>query len=53
MPLSTLEDAFGPSSLGIILVSDLPARYLDLRSRVLSYSSRLANLPPRELGPSQ
>ncbi|KAI9725671.1 MAG: hypothetical protein M1828_002956 [Chrysothrix sp. TS-e1954] len=47
--LASLEEAFGPSSLGIIVVKDLPERYAELRNRVLSYSSYLANLPSREL----
>lgn len=47
--LTTLEQAFGPSSLGIILVSDLPSKYPSLREKLLSYSSFLANLPPSEL----
>ncbi|KAI9665380.1 MAG: hypothetical protein M1831_001818 [Alyxoria varia] len=49
VPLSTLEEAFGPSSLGIILVKDLQERYVDLRRRVLSYSSLLAGLPEEKL----
>ena len=48
--LETLEQAFGPSSLGIILVRDLPAEYADLRKQLLSHSSYLANLPEEELG---
>lgn len=50
VPFSSLEQAFGPTSLGIILVKDLPSRYSDLRHRLLSYSSYLANLPGEELG---
>lgn len=50
VPLSSLDDAFGPSSLGIIIVKDLPQRFQELRGRVLSYSSYLANLPEHELG---
>ncbi|KAI9794050.1 MAG: hypothetical protein M1816_006675 [Peltula sp. TS41687] len=49
VPFSTLEAAFGPTSLGIILVKDLPSQYEDLRHRLLSYSSHLANLPGEEL----
>lgn len=48
--LETLEEAFGPASLGIIVVSDLPERFAELRKRLLSYSSYLANLPAEELG---
>lgn len=50
VPLSSLEGAFGPDSLGIIVVKDLSSKYIDLRKRVLSYSSYLANLPQDELG---
>ncbi|KAF2273463.1 Clavaminate synthase-like protein [Westerdykella ornata] len=46
---STLEEAFGPASLGIIVVKDLPVKFHDLRRRLLSYSSALANLPQEEL----
>lgn len=49
VPFSALEDAFGPDSLGIIVVKDLPDRLVDLRHRLLSYSSHLANLPEKEL----
>jgi isopenicillin N synthase-like dioxygenase len=45
-----LEEAFGPASLGIIVVKDLPARFHDLRHRLLSYSSALGNLSAEELG---
>ena len=48
--LETLEEAFGPSSLGILIVKDLPAKYIELRHKLLSYASYLANLPPDELG---
>ena len=47
---SVLEEAFGPSSLGIIIVRDLPPAFVDLRRRLLSYSSYLANLSESELG---
>ncbi|KAI9885628.1 MAG: hypothetical protein M1823_002590 [Watsoniomyces obsoletus] len=49
VPFSVLEAAFGPSSLGIILVKDLPSKYIELRHRLLSYASILANLPSEEL----
>lgn len=49
---STLEEAFGPSSLGIIIVKDLPSKFHELRHRLLSYSSALASLPQKELGKS-
>ncbi|KAF2268218.1 Clavaminate synthase-like protein [Lojkania enalia] len=44
-----LEEAFGPSSLGIIVVKDLPAKFHGLRHKLLSYSSALASLPQEEL----
>lgn len=49
VPLSTLEAAFGPDSLGIIIVRDLPANFAALRAKLLSMSSYLANLPQPEL----
>ena len=49
MPSSELEKAFGPSSLGILIVKDLPPEFITLRKRILSYSSYLANLPPHIL----
>ncbi len=45
----TLKQAFGESSLGILVVNDLPARYHVLREKLLSYSSYLAQLPERDL----
>lgn len=44
-----LEEAFGSSSLGILIVQDLPSQYADLRHRLLSYASYLANLPSHKL----
>ncbi|KAF2707290.1 Clavaminate synthase-like protein [Pleomassaria siparia CBS 279.74] len=44
-----LEEAFGPASLGIIIVKDLPSRFHELRHKMLSYSSALASLPKEEL----
>ncbi|KAI9805883.1 MAG: hypothetical protein M1825_000497 [Sarcosagium campestre] len=49
VPFEILESAFGPSSLGIIAVSNLPPQFIPLRQRLLSYSSYLANLPSTEL----
>lgn len=46
---STLLEAFGPDSLGILVVSSLPETFPSLRSRVLSNSSRLAALPSHKL----
>lgn len=48
--LESLEQAFGPESLGIIVVRDLPDEFLSLRRQLLSMSSYLANLPDDELG---
>lgn len=48
--LETLEQAFGPASLGIIIVKELPEKFAALRRDVLSLSSYLANLPAEELG---
>ena len=47
---STLEEAFGPDSLGIIIVKDVPPEFAQLRHRLLSYSSYLGNLPEFRLG---
>ncbi|KAL5120404.1 hypothetical protein ACEQ8H_001694 [Pleosporales sp. CAS-2024a] len=44
-----LENAFGPASLGIIVVKDLPSKFHHLRHRLLSYASALGNLPPEQL----
>ncbi|KAK6379011.1 uncharacterized protein PV06_10369 [Exophiala oligosperma] len=49
VPSSTLTSAFGPDSLGILVVKDLPSSFTRLRSRVLSNSSRLAHLPASTL----
>jgi hypothetical protein len=50
VPFDALEDAFGPSSLGILMVRDLPENFPELRQNLLSYSSYLANLPQKCLG---
>lgn len=50
VPFDTLQKAFGPESLGILLVKDVPTEFVDLRRRALSYSSYLGNLPKSELG---
>lgn len=52
VPFEALTEAFGPSSLGIIVVKDLPANFKELRAQVLSNSSYLASLPQDELGAS-
>lgn len=45
----TLYEAFGPDSLGILVVKDVPPQFAGLRKHVLSYSSYLGNLPVAEL----
>ncbi|EXJ89838.1 hypothetical protein A1O3_02905 [Capronia epimyces CBS 606.96] len=49
VPFSTLLAAFGPDSLGILVVTDLPGEFARLRSKVLSDASRLAALPREKL----
>ncbi|KAG0642196.1 hypothetical protein HOY80DRAFT_951857 [Tuber brumale] len=49
--LERLEDAFGPESLGIIVVSGLPEKFIGLRRRLLSFASHLGNLSQVELEP--
>ncbi|ETI25225.1 hypothetical protein G647_04598 [Cladophialophora carrionii CBS 160.54] len=49
VPFSTLLSAFGPSSLGILVVTDLPDKFAPLRQRVLSNASRIAHLPAQTL----
>ncbi|KAL7271247.1 hypothetical protein RUND412_006015 [Rhizina undulata] len=44
-----LEKAFGPESLGIIVISGLPEKFVALRHRLLSYASHLGNLSADEL----
>ncbi|KAL4911976.1 hypothetical protein BDW62DRAFT_206922 [Aspergillus aurantiobrunneus] len=50
MSFDTLTKAFGPSSLGIIVVKDLNPRFQHLRVQVLSNASYLAALSNEELG---
>jgi hypothetical protein len=45
-----LQEAFGPDSLGILVVKDVPSEFADLRRHLLSYSSYLGNLPKESLG---
>ncbi|PHH74976.1 hypothetical protein CDD83_4469 [Cordyceps sp. RAO-2017] len=47
----TLQQAFGPDSLGILIVKDVPIEFPQLRRLVLSYASYLGNLPVSELVP--
>lgn len=49
LDFDTLDRSFGPDSLGIIIVRDLPDHFLQLRSKVLKSISVLANLPEQEL----
>ncbi|KAH0542134.1 hypothetical protein FGG08_003434 [Glutinoglossum americanum] len=49
VPFTVLEEAFGPTSLGIIIVKDIPERFLELRRRLLLASSQIANLPTEDL----
>ncbi|KAI9892074.1 MAG: hypothetical protein M1814_001780 [Vezdaea aestivalis] len=49
VPFSALNDAFGPSSLGVLIVKDLPTNFVQLRTDLLSHASFLANLPESEL----
>uniref|UniRef100_A0A093UTE5 Lysine--tRNA ligase n=1 Tax=Talaromyces marneffei PM1 TaxID=1077442 RepID=A0A093UTE5_TALMA len=49
VPFEALTEAFGPSSLGIIVVKDLPPTFKELRAQVLSNSSYLASLSQDEL----
>ena len=50
MSFETLKEAFGPDSLGILVVKDVSPEFVELRHRVLSYSSYLGNLPKSNLG---
>ncbi|OAA35020.1 Clavaminate synthase-like protein [Beauveria brongniartii RCEF 3172] len=45
----TLQQAFGPDSLGILVVKDVPEQFPRLRHSALSYASYLGNLPQEEL----
>ncbi|KAM3440582.1 hypothetical protein MY4824_002030 [Beauveria thailandica] len=45
----TLQQAFGPDSLGILVVKDVPEQFPRLRHSALSYASYLGNLPQQEL----
>lgn len=49
IPFTTLLSAFGPDSLGILVVTGLPSTFAPLRQRVLSNASRLAHLPSQTL----
>ncbi|SPO02182.1 uncharacterized protein DNG_04855 [Cephalotrichum gorgonifer] len=45
----TLQEAFGPESLGILIVKGVPEEFPKLRRQTLSYSSYLGNLPNEAL----
>ncbi|KAK4132385.1 Clavaminate synthase-like protein [Trichocladium antarcticum] len=45
----SLCKAFGPDSLGILVVKDMPSEFARLRHHLLSYSSYLGNLPKSQL----
>ncbi|RDI81007.1 hypothetical protein Vi05172_g8933 [Venturia inaequalis] len=49
LSFDSLEDAFGPASLGIIVVKGLPDDFENKRRNLLSYASYLANLPEHEI----
>jgi hypothetical protein len=49
VPSSALEEAFGPTSLGIIIVRDLPPEFPELRGRLLFAASQIAKLPADDL----
>ncbi|KAK4128648.1 Clavaminate synthase-like protein [Parathielavia appendiculata] len=49
VPSETLHEAFGPDSLGILIVKDIPPEFARLRHHLLSYSSYLGNLPKSQL----
>ncbi|KAI1855666.1 hypothetical protein JX266_000531 [Neoarthrinium moseri] len=40
----TLQEAFGPDSLGILVVKDVPQEFASLRRKLLSYASYMGNL---------
>ncbi|KAI2604074.1 Clavaminate synthase-like protein [Hypoxylon fragiforme] len=40
----TLQEAFGPESLGILVVKDVPAEFPQLRRQLLSYASYMGSL---------
>ncbi|KAI1448796.1 Clavaminate synthase-like protein [Annulohypoxylon stygium] len=44
----TLQEAFGPDSLGILVVKDVPAEFAQLRHQLLSYASYMGNLSEAE-----
>ncbi|KAF4782407.1 hypothetical protein HER10_EVM0011890 [Colletotrichum scovillei] len=49
VPFEKLVEAFGPDSLGILVVKNVPPEFPELRRQALSYASYLGNLPKAEL----
>lgn len=48
----TLQEAFGPDSLGILVVKDVPQEFAELRHKLLSYASYMGNLNEADFGES-
>lgn len=46
----TLQEAFGPDSLGILVVKDVPQEFAELRHKLLSYASYMGNLNEEDFG---
>lgn len=46
----TLQEAFGPESLGILVVKDVPQEFAGLRHKLLSYASYMGNLSDADFG---
>ncbi|KAK1983624.1 hypothetical protein LZ30DRAFT_587999 [Colletotrichum cereale] len=49
VPFERLVEAFGPDSLGILVVKDVPPEFPQLRRQALSYASYLGNLSGAQL----
>lgn len=47
--LTAVSKAFGPDGLGVLEITDIPQRLVDLRTSVLTMAEQLANLPANEL----
>lgn len=47
--LEDIAEAFGPSGLGFLEISDIPQEMVDLRMSILEMAQALANLPSDEL----
>ncbi|KAI0434941.1 hypothetical protein F5Y09DRAFT_327890 [Xylaria sp. FL1042] len=46
--MQTLQEAFGPESLGILIVKGVPAEFPTLRHQLLSYASWMGNLSEKD-----